>query len=117
MRLLAYVLALVLGFAAGIAAIAVHRSPAGILLGLGTAVVVIWALRQWLPRAAAAFAAGWLVPLLVAVAGRGEGDYAVSSDLHGWLLIGSGFVVLVTGIALSTVPTVRHDSGSRGTPT
>lgn len=117
MRFLGYALALVLGLAAGVAAIAVHRSPAGLLLGTGTAVVVIWTLRSWLPRAATAFAAGWLVPLVAAVGGRGEGDYAVSSDLYGWLLIVAGFVVLVTGLAWGRAPAVRHDSGYEGAAT
>jgi len=59
MRFLGYALASVLGLAAGVAAVAVHRSPLGLLLGTGTAVVVTWTLRQWLPRSASAFAAGW----------------------------------------------------------
>ena len=113
MRLLAYSGALLLGFAAGVAAIAVHHTPAGLLLGAGTAIVVIWTLRLWLPRAATAFAAGWLVPLVTAVAGRREGDYAVASDLLGWLLIGAGFVVLVTGIAWGRPQVVRRDSVPR----
>jgi hypothetical protein len=114
MRFLGYALALVLGLAAGIAAIAVHRTVPGLVLGTGTAVVVMRALRLWLPRAAAAFAAGWLVPLVVAVAGRSEGDYAVSSDAYGWLLIGSGFVVLVTGIAWAQPPRFRSVSEEPG---
>jgi hypothetical protein len=117
MRFAAYALTLVLGLAAGIAAIAVHRTFLGLLLGTGTAVLVIWTLRQWLPRAGTVFAAAWLVPLLAAISGRGEGDYAVSSDSRGWLLIASGFVVLVTGIAWGRPPTGPHDSGSGGLPT
>ena len=117
MRFVGYALALALGLASGVAAIAVHRTPFGLLLGAGTAVLVIWTLRQWLPRAGTAFAAGWLVSLLTAIAGRGEGDYAVSSDGRGWLLIVAGFVVLVTGIAWGRPPTVRRDSGSGGLPT
>jgi hypothetical protein len=117
MRFVGYALAAFLGLAAGIAAIAVHRTFLGLLLGAGTAVLVIWTLRQWLPRAGTAFAAGWLVPLLAAITGRGEGDYAVSADSRGWLLIVAGFVVLVTGIAWGRPPTVRHDSGSAGVPT
>lgn len=117
MRLLAYALALVLGFAAGIAAIAVHRSPAGLVLGVGTALAVMHALRQWLPGAATAFAAGWLVPLLFAVAGRPEGDVAVASDTYGWLLILSGFVVLVTGILFGRPQAVQHGSNPDGSPT
>ena len=117
MRFVAYALSLALGLAAGVAAIAVHRTYLGLLLGAGTAVLVVWTLRQWLPRAGTVFAAGWLVPLLVAISGRGEGDYAVSADGRGWLLILAGFVVLVTGIAWGRPPTERRDSGSGGAPT
>jgi hypothetical protein len=117
MRLLGYLLALVLGLAAGIAAVALHRTVPGLVLGVGTAVVVIRTLGMWLPRAATAFAAGWLVVLVVAVAGRGEGDYVVSSDAQGWLFIVSGFVVLVTGLLWGRPTTTRRDSGSGGLPT
>jgi len=117
MRFLGYALASVLGLAAGVAAIAVHRSPLGLLLGTGTAVVVMWTLRQWLPRSSAAFAAGWLLPLVLAVAGRGEGDVAVSSDTRGWLVVASGFVILITGIASGRTPAPRRDSVVEGAPT
>jgi cytochrome b subunit of formate dehydrogenase len=114
MRLLVLLVALVLGFAAGVAAIAVHRTLPGLLLGTATAVAVMVALRPWEPRASAAFAAGWLVPLVAAVAGRSEGDYAVASDLLGWLLIGSGFVVLVTGITAARPLPPRRDAVESG---
>ncbi|GAB2746607.1 hypothetical protein [Nocardioides pakistanensis] len=117
MRILGVALSLLLGLAAGIAAIAVHRSSPGLVLGVGTALVALWALRLWLPAAAAGFAAGWLAALVVAVAGRGEGDYVVSSDLRGWMLIGGGFAVLVTGILLGRAPARRRDSGSVGAST
>jgi hypothetical protein len=117
MRFLGYAGALVLGLAAGIAAIAVHHSVLGLVLGVGAAVVVIWALRQWFPRAGTAFAAGWLVPLVVGVAGRGEGDYVVASDTYGWLLIGSGFVVMVAGLVWGAPPRTARDSDSSDTPT
>ncbi len=114
MRLLVLLVTLVLGFAAGVAAIAVHRTVPGLLLGTATAVAVILALRPWQPRASAAFAAGWLVALVAAVAGRSEGDYVVSADLLGWLLIGSGFVVLVTGITAARPLPRRRDAVETG---
>lgn len=117
MRFVAFLTALLLGLAAGIASIALHRTLPGLLLAAGTTVLALWTLRQWLPRAATVFAAGWLVPLLAAISGRGEGDYAVSSDALGWLLIGTGFVVLVTGISWGRPPTGRSDSGSHRHPT
>jgi hypothetical protein len=112
MRFVAYLTALVLGLATGVASIAVHRTLPGLLLATTTTLVVLWTLRLWLPRATTAFAAGWLVPLLVAITGRGEGDYAVSSDARGWLLVITGFVVLVTGISWGRPPAGRSDSGS-----
>ena len=117
MRFLGYALALVLGLAAGVAAVAVHRSFAGLLLGGATALVVLSALRLWQPRAATAFAAGWAVTVLVAVSGRAEGDYAVPGDLRGWLLIGTGLLVLVIGAGAARSAAPRGDSGSRGLAT
>ena len=117
MRLLGYLLVLVLGLAAGVASVAVHRSLLGLALAVAATVMAIRASRWWLPRAGTLFAAGWLVPFLLAVAGRGEGDYAVSSDLRGWLLVGLGFVVFVTGLASRRVPSTPLDSGYEGAAT
>ena len=114
MRLVGYASALVLGFAAGVAAIAVHRTLPGLLLGVGTALFVIWTFRMWSPRTGAAFAVGWLIPLLFGVAGRGEGDYVVASDIHGWLLIASGFLVLVAGLVWGRGPVPSEGSRSGG---
>jgi hypothetical protein len=117
MRFLGYLLVLVLGLAAGVASVAVHRSVLGLALAAVATVMAIRASRWWLPRAGTLFAAGWLVPFLMAVGGRGEGDYAVSSDLRGWLLVGLGFVVFVTGLASGRVPPAAHDSGYQGAAT
>lgn len=117
MRLLAYLVALLLGLAAGVAAIAVHRTLPGLVLGTGAALVALWALRQWLARAGAAFAAGWLAPLVIGLVGRGEGDYLVASDPRGYLLIGAGLTVLLAGIVSSVPAGGRHDSRSVGAPT
>lgn len=117
MRFLGYALAFLLGLPTGIAAIAVHPSPAGLVLGVGTTLVVGWALHLWLPGAATAFAVGWLVPLVLAVAGRAEGDVVVASDAYGWLLLGSGFVVLVTGIIWGRASAVQNGTNPRGAPT
>jgi hypothetical protein len=114
MRFLGYVLAFLLGLAAGIAAITVHRSAAGLVLGVGTALVVIRVLRLWLPGAATAFTGGWLVPLVFAVLGRPEGDVVVASDAYGWLLILSGLVILVTGIVSGRRDPVQHGSNPDG---
>jgi hypothetical protein len=111
-HLVALALSLLLGAAVAVAAIAVHRTVAGSVLSGAAALATMWTLRWWTPRAATAFAAGWLAVLLVAISGRGEGDYVVSSDLLGWSLVGFGFVVLVTGLAWGRSPGARLDSGS-----
>lgn len=113
-RLLALLLALVTGVAVGVATLAVHRSATGVIIAMATTLVVMWAVHWWVAGGAPAFAAGWLTALLVAVAGRGEGDYVVSADARGWLLMGFGVVVLVTGFAWARVPARRSGSGSVG---
>jgi hypothetical protein len=110
-------LSFLLGVAVGVAAVAVHRSGSGAVIGMVTTLAVMWAMRSWLPPAVVTFAAGWLTTVLVAVSGRGEGDYVVSSDARGWWLIGFGLVVLVTGLLWGRTPRGRSDSGSLGKPT
>ncbi|HEU4512448.1 MAG TPA: hypothetical protein VFR87_05040 [Nocardioidaceae bacterium] len=112
----ALALSMLLGVAVALVSIAVHRTWSGILLAGAGTLAAMWALHWWVPRAATTFAAGWLAVLLLAIAGRGEGDYVVSSDTLGWTLIGFGLVVLVTGIVWGRAPTVRRDSGSEGPP-
>lgn len=87
-----------LGLAAGLASVVVHRSLPGMLLAATAVLTAQWALRQWYRRSAAVFAAGWVAPLVVALLGRPEGDYAVGNDLAGYLLIGTGFLVAAVGI-------------------
>lgn len=113
MRLLGSALALVLGAAAGVSAVAVHRTFPGLVLAAGSAMAALWALRQWRTRLAGWFAVGWLAALGVALAGRSEGDLAVSGDTFGYLLVGTGFAVLVVGVASLAV----HDAGPGGHPT
>jgi hypothetical protein len=114
MRLLLLPAALLVGAAAGVAAVAVHRSPAGLLLAAGAALTAMWALRWWLAHAATLFAVGWLVPLLAALTGRPEGDFAVSADLWGWSLIAAGLAVLVAGVAWGRALPAGGDSGPEG---
>jgi peptidoglycan/LPS O-acetylase OafA/YrhL len=110
--LLAGLLSLLLGAAVAVAALATHRSPSGAVVAMATTLVAMWSLRCWWRRAVLAFAAGWSVAILAAVAGRGEGDYVLSSDPMGWLLIGFALVVLVTGGLWSRPRAPRSDSGS-----
>ncbi len=116
-RMLALVLAFVTGVAVGVAGVGLHRTFPGAVIAMTATLVVMWAIHWWAAGGTAAFAAGWLTVLLVAVAGRGEGDYVVSADARGWLLMGFGVVVLVTGIAWARQPPVRSGSGSVGAAT
>jgi hypothetical protein len=111
---LALLLSVLLGAAVAVAALATHRSPSGAVAAMATTLVAMWALRCWWGRAVLAFAAGWSVTMLAAVVGRGEGDYVVSSDPMGWLLIGFAVVVLVTGALWGQPRAPRSDSGSVG---
>jgi hypothetical protein len=108
MRLLSHLAVLLLGAAVGTAAALVHRSLPGIVLGIGTTLVVAVALRQWRRPLTATYALGWLVTVGSATFGRGEGDYAVATDGYGYALLVTALVVLVLGAgSLGT-----HDSGS-----
>ena len=113
---LTLLLSALLGLAVGVAAVMLHRSSVGLLLSLGTTVLTMRALRHWAPRAVTGFAVGWLAVLLAALAGRAEGDLAVATDTAGWVLVGGGFVVLVTAILWGRSPGTRSSSGSVGGP-
>lgn len=117
LRVLLLVGLALLGATAGVAAIAVHRSWPGILLAVGTALAILWALRLWLAGGGLAFAAGWAVPVLLGVAGRPEGDYVFSSDAYGWALVASGGVVLVAALAWGRPSRTLTGSGSLGAST
>jgi len=117
MRILGYVLALLLGLATGVAGVGVHRRPVGLVLAVGTVLVTVWALRQWRRTAVVWFAAGWLVVLGAGLLGRPEGDIAVGSDLPGYVLIGTGFVLVVqAAAALAARETGAPGRGFRGAP-
>jgi hypothetical protein len=120
MRLLGLALTLfvsaLLGLAVGVAAVFLHRSTAGLVLGLGTTVLTMRALRHWAPPAVIGYAVGWLAVLLAALGGRAEGDLAVATDTVGWVLVGGGLVVLVTAILWARPHRERSSSGSLGGP-
>ncbi|MGA8992821.1 MAG: DUF6113 family protein [Nocardioidaceae bacterium] len=103
MRVVVHVGGVLLGAVVALAALAVHRAvfPLGLTLSAATTLAVPW----WLlgtraPRAAAGFAAGWLLVVWVALPGRPEGDFVVASDPAGVGLVVIG-LLLVTIAALS----------------
>lgn len=96
---------LVAGFVVGLAAVAVHGRTWGLVLGAVASLAALVALPPGL-WSRVAYAAGWLVALGLAVVPRPEGDYAVASDVPGYVLIGIGLVLLVG--ALATLPVGRR---------
>jgi hypothetical protein len=105
MRPLRHAAAVLLGAAVALACVAVHRStlgrlPLGLVLAVATTLMVARALRSSsAPRTAASYSLGWLLLLGLVLAGRPEGDYALASDLDGYALIVTGFVLLVVAVS------------------
>jgi hypothetical protein len=112
LTLLRHAAALLVGAVAGLSAVAVHRTvfPAGLLLAVSaTFAVAWWLLRSRRPRTATTYSVGWLAVLGVVIAGRPEGDYAISSDVRGYALMLAGLGLVAVGIvgvtgARSTTP-------------
>lgn len=93
------------GFVIGLAAVALHQWWWGLLLAAGATLVTAYALEPgWLTRLP--YAAGWAVPVILAMVPRPEGDYAVAGDGHGYSLVGIGMVLLV--LTTSTLPLGRR---------
>ena len=94
------VVAALIGMATAIAAIAVHRSgPAWLTLAVAASVGVAWGLRSTgTPRLGASYCLGWLVVLGFALAGRPEGDYVLAGDTAGYVMMATGFALVVLGI-------------------
>jgi hypothetical protein len=99
---------LLLGAVVGLAAVAVHREapPWGLLLAMATTFAVPARLlaspRVAIRRTGASYVAGWLVVGAVVLPGRPEGDYALASDLEGFVLLGAGFLLVVVGVVSVT---------------
>jgi hypothetical protein len=108
--------ALLLGAVVGLASTAVHRwvllgVPGGLLLAVSASLLTAWHLRRGpAPRSAAAYCLGWVAVVGLALAGRPEGDYAVAGDVPGYLLMGTGFLLVAFGVA-SLAPPERAQPG------
>lgn len=97
------VLLLGAGGFSGVAAVAFHTEWQGWLLGVAGATAALVALPAgWLRTG---FGVGWVLALLVAAMGRSEGDWAISSDLAGYGLLGAGLLHL--GFVTATLPLRR----------
>lgn len=94
------VVALLVGAATAVAAIAVHRSgPGWLALAVAASLGTAWALRSTgTPRLGSAYCLGWVAVLGVALAGRPEGDYVLAGDTAGYVMMATGFALVVLGI-------------------
>jgi uncharacterized protein DUF6113 len=112
-RPLAAVALLVLGLVTGLAGVAVHERWWGLaLLVAATAAALAGLPPGWWSRLPFALGVaaqvGWLV------APRPEGDYAISQDGPGYVLLAFTLVVLVAGIATLPRPPARDRRVRRG---
>lgn len=94
------VVAALIGAATAVAAIAVHRSgPVWLALAVVASLGVGWALRSTgTPRLGAAYCLGWVGVLGVGLSGRPEGDYVLAGDAAGYVMMATGFGLVVLGI-------------------
>ncbi|MFC7492911.1 MULTISPECIES: DUF6113 family protein [unclassified Nocardioides] len=89
---------LLLGAGTGIATVAVHDLAWGLALAVAATVVTTYALPPgWWTRLA--FVAGWVLLVGWLTLPRPEGDYLVSQDWQGYLVLGLGMVLIVVGLA------------------
>ncbi|MBB3041319.1 hypothetical protein KM427_07105 [Nocardioides sp. LMS-CY] len=105
MKLLAAVGLLFLGAGTGVATIAVHDLTWGLALAVAATAVTAYALPAgWWSRLA--FAVGWVAMVGWLAVPRPEGDYLISQDWQGYLVLGLGMLLLVVGLA--TLPRPRR---------
>lgn len=113
-RALVVVPCFALGAAVSLGTVALHDYAWGLLLGVVTTAATMVALPPgWWSRLA--FALGWVALLAFAVSPRPEGDYLVSSDPDGYLLLVAGMVVFVAGfVGVVRRRATPDDSGATG---
>lgn len=105
---------LVAGAAVAVCAVALHDHLWGLLLGSVTTIACLVALPGgWWARLP--FALGWAVVLWFATFERPEGDYLVSADVDGYVLLAFGMGVVVGGfVGLAPRRAAAEDSGPPG---
>ncbi len=111
MRLLtrgaAALVVLALGAGTAIASVAVHELGWGLPLAVAATLLTLLALPAgWWTRLP--FALGWTGLVAWVVSPRPEGDYVISSDVQGYVVIGLALLVLVLGIATLPRPRARN---------
>jgi hypothetical protein len=96
---------LVVGAVTGVATVALHDLGWGLALGIAATVLTAIALPPgWWSRLA--FAVGWAALVGWLTVPRPEGDYVISQDLPGYVVLGLGVLLLVLGVA--TLPRPRR---------
>jgi hypothetical protein len=106
---------LVVGAATGIASVAVHELTWGLPLAAAATVVAAYALPPgWTTRLA--FVAGWVAVVGWLALPRPEGDYLISQDWQGYLVLGLGMLLLVVGLATLPRPSRRTDADPETAP-
>ena len=109
-------LALLVGVVSGVAGTLLHQHWWGLVLALGTGLVVL----AWLPCGVVrvGFALGWCVAVLRGALERPAGGSLIAADAPGWSFMAGSLVLL--GAALATLPArrgVAEDHGVRGPAT
>jgi hypothetical protein len=120
LALLGGVAATAVGVVSGAAGTVLHLRWWGLVLALGTAVVVL----GWLPPGGVrvAFALGWCIPVLRGVLEGPGGGFLVGADAAGWSFLAGSAVLLVAAVATVRRPRAAHggradDPGLRGSAT
>ena len=112
-RLVAALVALALlaaGVVVGVASVLVHHSWWGLPLLVAATATTAYALPPgWSTRLP--FVAGWALAVARLMSPRAEGDYLVGADVAGYLLLGWGLALVVTGFA--TLPAPRRATPHR----
>lgn len=96
---------LLLGLVVGLCSVAMHPRWWGLVLAIAATAITAYALPPgWWARIP--FALGWAAMVGYLAVPRGEGDYAVASDLPGYTLLGFA-VALVVAAMVSLPPRAR----------
>lgn len=108
------------GVVSGAAGAVLHLRWWGLVLALGTAVVVLARLPAGGVRVA--FALGWCIPVLRGMLEGPGGGFLVGADAAGWSLLVGSAVLLVAAVATARGPRAAYggraeDPGLRGSAT
>ena len=76
-----------------------RSGPGPLSLAVAASLAVAWALRSTgTPRLGAAYCLGWLAVLGLAIGGRPEGDHVLAGDPAGYVMMATGFLLVVLGV-------------------